>query len=362
MSGTCLRKTPEFVPNIRWRIGLFVFLAALVLQLVLGVFVLHRVRSVQSDDMDRQLEEMLLEVQALLATTELDRVFEYGPAHISKWNEAFVEVRGPDGSLMHGSKNLPELGLGEPLDPERATIRGGLSYMVWNRIHPRSVKKHVKIRIAQAEIGPNGAYTVRVARTLKRYQKTYWSLRQQLAYGMMVVSLFAAAGASWVARRSLAPINAMTRQAQSLGRSLVGDMPRSGSRDELDRLAEVLNEMLRRIRAEVQRVHRFTSEASHALRTPLTALRGHLELLLKRATPEDSCRIVLALEVVDELTVLVNRMLLLERIESSLHSGWGKLEPVRLDELVRDLVEAISVVAEERSVSLKLEPVILRSA
>jgi len=343
------------MPNIRWRIGLFVFLAALALQLVLDVFVLYRLRAVQLSEVDLLLAEMLMEAEVLGGTPEFEQRLERSEAHASKWNETFVEVRAADGTLLQASSNLPEGGLGAPRDPEERAARGGAPYLVWNRTHPRSRKQHVQIRVAQRRLGEEGGKFVRVARTLKRYQKTYWRLREQLAWGILIVSLFAAAGASWVARRSLLPIDAMARRAASLGRSLAGDMPRSGSGDELDRLAEVLNEMLKRIRGEMQRVHRFTSEAAHALRTPLTALRGHLELLLRRASSEDSNRIVLALDIVDELTVLVNRMLLLERLQSSASDSARTRVPVQLDELVRDLVDAISVVAEEREIELQVD-------
>ncbi len=343
------------MPNIRWRIGLFVFLAVGVLQVAVAGFVLARLSAVQTKEVDRLLSELLVDAEMLIAHTEAGRMLHSQAQHHSKWNETFIDVIGPDGQIVARSPNVPPDGLGPETFSEHITTRSGMHYTVWDRVHPRSRKGHVRIRVAEAQLGPDHQFIVRVARTLKPYQKTYWRLREQLAWAMLIVSMFSAGGAAWVARRSLTPIDAMARRAALLGHSLDGEMPRSGSGDELDRLAAVLNQMLYRIRSEMMRVRRFSSDAAHGLRTPLTALRGHLELMLKDAPAAHSPRLELALDVVDELTILVNRLLLLERIESTPFDFGPDAKPIPFDELVRDLVEAIGVLADERNIELQLD-------
>jgi signal transduction histidine kinase len=142
-------------------------------------------------------------------------------------------------------------------------------------------------------------------------------------------------------------------QASSLGGSADGTLlPRTGSGDEIDRLAEVLNDLLSRIRAEVLRVRRLTADAAHALRTPLTAIRGHLELEAARFESGASEHVDVAIEQVDDLVRFVNRLLLLEKLESGLGES---LVRERLDLLAQTqaLVDHLRVIAEERGVSLE---------
>jgi two-component system OmpR family sensor kinase len=206
----------------------------------------------------------------------------------------------------------------------------------------------VRIRVAELRIDGRRLMT---AESLKSFQKSYWSLREQLAWAMGLSALLGAGGAWWVTRRSLAPIHAITERARELGAAQSGCLPRTGSGDELDRLAEVLNGMLERIRAEVQRVRRLSADAAHALRTPLAAVRGTLEVFA-HSRPEESRDLLPALEVLDDTTRLLNRLLQLERLESRAPDQ-DRMREVQLDALAGDVVDALSLVAQDRKVDLE---------
>ena len=90
--------------------------------------------------------------------------------------------------------------------------------------------------------------------------------------------LMAVAGGWWLMRRSLAPIEALTRAVEKTHeRNLRAQIPRSGNGDELDRLTEVFNAMTTRLDQSFQRIREFTLHASHELKTPLTVMQGEIE-------------------------------------------------------------------------------------
>jgi signal transduction histidine kinase len=186
---------------------------------------------------------------------------------------------------------------------------------------------------------------------MKPFEKTWYRLRVWLGWGLVAVTGLGAAGAWWVAGRALDPVRRITARANELGASLDGDLPRTGSGDELDRLAEVLNRLLARIRAEVQRMHRMTADAAHALRTPLTAIRGSLEVMQRSAEPAVAVALGPTLEAIDELGQLTNRLLLLERLESRA-APLERMEHVSLDRLVSNLVDTLRVAAVDRGIAL----------
>src|SRR5580698_2129799 len=89
------------------------------------------------------------------------------------------------------------------------------------------------------------------------------------------------AGGWWLMRKAMKPVTALTEAASHINeRNLHERLPRSGNGDELDRLTEVFNAMTARLDDSFKRIREFTLHASHELKTPLTVIRGELELAL----------------------------------------------------------------------------------
>jgi signal transduction histidine kinase len=333
------------IRSIRLRIALFVLGAVALTQVILSLLVLQRLASAQRNEVDALLQEELSEIEGLLGGPGMRELIEAKDRHTSKWSETFYEVRSAAGELVVASANVPAQGLGPAVLPVEVEQRVAF----WERVHPQSRRGHRRIRVA--EKGLDG-YRVRVARSLRASEKTYLTVRARLAGGLLGVTALGAIGAWWMARRALRPLRSMIAQAQELGVSLEGELTRTRSGDELDRLAAVLNDLLGRLRVEVQRMRRMTADAAHALRTPLTAIRGSLEVMQRGADPVVAAALGPTLEAIDELGQLTNRLLLLERLESQGAPADGG-ERIALDGLVADLVDTLQVVAADRGIELR---------
>ena len=97
-------------------------------------------------------------------------------------------------------------------------------------------------------------------------------------------------------RRALAPLTRMVESARELDATDSGwSIPTAGTGDELDELGRAFNDLLGRLRVAFERQRRFSGDASHQLRTPLTALIGQIEVALRRERPPDEYRRVLGL-------------------------------------------------------------------
>ena len=131
----------------------------------------------------------------------------------------------------------------------------------------------------------------------------------------------AALGGAVIARAALRPVDDITRTARRItAEDLTRRVPRRGTGDELDRLAETLNGMLARLEATFAQMRRFAADAAHELRTPLTALRGGIEVALRAERRPEEYRRVLAssLEEVARLIRLAEDLLLLSRATAGL--------------------------------------------
>jgi signal transduction histidine kinase len=85
-----------------------------------------------------------------------------------------------------------------------------------------------------------------------------------------------------VARGALAPVERMRIRAGSIAHGdLSQRLPEPGTRDELDRLAITLNDLLGRLGAALERERRIVADASHELRTPISVLRTRIDVALR---------------------------------------------------------------------------------
>jgi signal transduction histidine kinase len=330
--------------SIRLRIALAVFTVVVSLVALQIFYVLSRFKHGFVEEIDDRLEEDLGELRVVIGTDRLEAWIAQTTGKHRREDELFVEIRNRDGQLVARSKNLPATGFPAP---PKAAAEGASVY--WEFAHPRSKSGARRVRALEAQVG--GSH-VRIGMSLQEVQRWYWRLRTNLITSLVLIALIGGLSAYFVAARALLPIARIAAQARALGGLADGTLPRTGSGDEVDRLAAVLNDLLRRIREEVLRVRRLTADAAHALRTPLTAMRGHLELQADVADASSAESLATAIEQVDELIRFVNRLLLLEKLEG----GLGEMPASeRLDLLqhTRALVDHLQVIAEDSGVTLE---------
>ena len=174
-----------------------------------------------------------------------------------------------------------------------------------------------------------------------------------LASSLVFFAVLGAIGALFVARRVLKRIDDISTSAHGI---MAGDLTRrlpvSGSGDELDRLAEGLNEMLGRISELMEGLKAVSDNIAHDLRTPLTRLRNHAEAALAFGGDAATYRQALekTIEELDQLIRIFNALLLIARAEAG--GDLGPLQPLDVGEAARSVAELYEPIAEEEGVEL----------
>lgn len=175
-----------------------------------------------------------------------------------------------------------------------------------------------------------------------------------LCYGLPT-TLLLLFGSWWLLGKSLAPITSLTAAAERLDAHHLKDrLPLAGRGDELDRLTTVFNHMVSRLDESFTHMREFTLNASHELKTPLTVMRAELETALRDPTTPAAHGEILAnqLDYIAHLTKIVDSLTLLAKADS----GQLKLasEPVRFDELVRDVFADAQLLAQPGLIQVTL--------
>lgn len=139
----------------------------------------------------------------------------------------------------------------------------------------------------------------------------------------------------FAASKSIAPVNQLIRAASGINDSNIDTrLPLPENEDEIYQLARTINELLSRIESSIQQQKQFTADASHEIRTPLAAIRGTLEVLLrKKREPEQyEEKIKEVINQTDRLNQLLDQLLQLARLES----GSVKKERIYLYKILQE--------------------------
>ena len=167
--------------------------------------------------------------------------------------------------------------------------------------------------------------------------------------------LIAVAGGALVSRSFLRRTDAMARACHDI---MQGDLklriPLRGTQDELDRLAEAINEMLVRISTLMENLGQVGNDIAHDLRTPVTHLRHRLERARADChTPQDYANALdTAIAKADEILGLFSALLRIVQIEGG--ERRSAFAPLDLAELVKQMRELFEPVAEEAGDDLRL--------
>jgi signal transduction histidine kinase len=133
------------------------------------------------------------------------------------------------------------------------------------------------------------------------------------------VGIAAAVIGRTICRRALRPVGDMARQARLMAHSQSDRrLPVSASRDELAELGEAFNSVLDRLFESLERQRRFSGEAAHQLRTPLTAVLGQLDVALRRSRSAGEYQETLTIvrEQAEELKQIIESLLFLARLQN----------------------------------------------
>lgn len=199
-------------------------------------------------------------------------------------------------------------------------------------------------------------YILQTEISLRLVQDTLYLLILLLAGLAATMVGVAWLGSRWLARQALTPVEILTTTAEQISvPSLKTRVLLDAPYEEFARLARVFNAMLDRLHAVFEGQRRFIADAAHEMQTPLTVIKGTIEVSLQQRRSADEYRdaLVTNLGQVERLSTLTRSLLTLAQFSGDRPPV--KLVPLALEPLVQELVKELTVLAEDRKVRLTLE-------
>lgn len=199
-------------------------------------------------------------------------------------------------------------------------------------------------------------FLITTAEQGEQIHRSLQRLALTLVVGYPVTLVLSLLGGYFLAGRALNPLHAITVRARSINADNLSErLAVANPRDELGQLTAVLNDAFARLEDAFHQLKRFTQDAAHELRTPLSVIRSVGEVGLQEQRDSEAYREVIGsmLEEVDRLGHLVDGLLTLARAES------GRLplnpQPQDLRVFCQDVVECLRVLAEDKHQALTLD-------
>jgi heavy metal sensor kinase len=179
--------------------------------------------------------------------------------------------------------------------------------------------------------------------------------REILLIGIPLTLILVFIGGRFLASLAMRPIVSVAEATEKITlTNLKHRLPEYTGKDEFGILVATLNKMITRLDDEVKRVQQFTQDAAHELRTPLTILRGELELLYQQYDISDDIRSTLqrTLDRTISLNKIIDDLMLLAQSDSGRYPLNKKI--FQLDQVLNEIVEDVKILAENRTVEVKL--------
>jgi len=245
---------------------------------------------------------------------------------------------------------LPGRGAGHGFGPGR-----GGGQVVFNRI-PRFFTARTSGSAWRMGVLGNDDLRLVVGLNYDRVQAELNRMRNLFLLALPLALLMVGAGGWWVAGRALRPLKIIARTAQQVtARGLDHRIPDSNEDSDISRLIQVLNGMIDRLEASFRQATRFSSDASHELKTPLAIMQGELENAIQTSPPASPEQRVFnnLLEETQHLKRITSNLLLLAQADS----GQLKLavEEIPLSTELEGMIEDAQILAAEPNIQFNLD-------
>lgn len=332
--------------SVRWRMTIWYGGVLATMLLVFGVAIYFVMRQHLLDRIDTGLREELSDVLSeVTRANDRDEMLVWLDRRFARHEGFDFQITGADGERVFANLRMNERRL--PI-PQSATAGDAPTF---SSIFESSESRY---RIVTQQVdGPGAPLIVQVARSLQDFDHETSQLLATLLVAGPLTLLCAIGGGYFLARRALSPVDRMAAAATEIdARRLGRRLAVVNSDDEIGHLASTLNHMLDRLENSFQEMHRFTADASHELRTPISVIRSEAELALGKPLTESERQDLLGsiLEECERLSWVTDQLLTLCREDAGITSMTR--EQVDLVQLVSGVVETMRPLAEGKNQKL----------
>jgi heavy metal sensor kinase len=311
-----------------------------------------------SKSLHRDVDNKLRSLAELIASESSSPLSKFGFGSIEQALETsmnlkpigkFIQVFDESGKIGPKSENLKNVQLPISLNALKNASKGLITFET-----NRSIG-NTPLRIITFPVVENNHVTkiVQIASSLEEVEDALNTLFIILIITVPLALMVAILGGEFLAHKALKPVDHITQTARMItSQNLNQRIDPPKVKDEISRLAETFNEMISRLDQSFRQIKQFSSDASHELKTPLTILKGEVEVTLRkeRTTQEYRQTLKSNLEEINRMSQIVEDLLLLSKADT----GQIRLnkEDIDLTEILNEVVAQMDLLARSKRLNL----------
>ena len=261
----------------------------------------------------------------------------------------FIQVLDESGNIGRKSDNLKNVQLPISLNALKNASKGLITFETNRTIG------NTPLRIMTFPVVENSHVTkiVQIASSLEGVEDALNKLFLILIISVPSTLILASLGGQFLAHKALKPVDNITQTARMItSQNLNQRIHPPKVKDEISRLIETFNEMISRLDQSFRQMKQFSSDASHELKTPLTILKGEVEVMLRkeRTSQEYEQTLRSNLEEINRMSQIVEDLLNLSKADT----GEIRLnkEDVNLTEILNEVVVQMERLAKTKKLHL----------
>lgn len=348
----------KFLRRTDIKLTLWYILTFLVSSLIICGFLYLRLKHQLIKEMDFLLLDELKELKDFMTRypNDLKRLKIFEEIENSKTHyPLYFQIQTLDGEILFTSENLK--GTRSP-GIENVRVKMKENRVFWENVSIPDRRRPFRF-VASLFHPPAGSpVLVQMGTSLRFVRKSLSNFKSNLLMAIPIMLFLGSFGGWILAKRSLSPIGYIASKAQNItSQNLSERLEQRGAGDEMDDLIQTINGMIVRLEGSFKRMAEFTADVSHELKTPLCALKGEAEVLLsrKRSIEEYQEGLVHFIEQFDHLNKMINDLILLSQSDASQIEL--KMEPIRLDLLIKEVSGLFQVLAEQKGLGWTVDTI-----
>ena len=313
-----------------------------------------------SKSLYRDVDNKLRSLAELVASESTSPLSKFGFGNIDQTLETsmnlkpigkFIQVLDESGKIGRKSDNMRNVQLPISLNALKNASSGFITF------ETTSSFGNIPLRIITFPVKENNqvAKIVQIASSLEDVEDALNTLLIILIITVPLALLVASVGGQFLANKALKPVDQITQTVRMItSKNLNQRIKPLRVKDEISRLIDTFNEMILRLDQSFSQIKQFTADASHELKTPLTILKGEVEVSLrkKRETTEYIQILESNLEEVNRMSKIVEDLLLLTKMDI----GEIRLnrEDVNLTDMIKEVVDQMNILAQPKNIRIEI--------
>lgn len=241
---------------------------------------------------------------------------------------------------------------------------------IWNSIelNDKNIKLSTKIKyidfekyiILDSEISIDGKpYRIQIVKGENMFSEFIESYFATFIFALVIGGILSVVGAIYLSKRFVGRLKILSNTMKKIKENGIKQRVKiSEVNDEFDKVNIVFNSMLDELQDSFEEQSRFVSDASHELRTPITAIQGHLKMI-KRWGKNDKDRLEKSLDIcIDEterLGKIVSDLLIMSRNEKE-DIKLNEVEPINVEIIINDIVQHYKILNDKINFHISIMP------